>query len=461
MTTPSPARSALREVGHLLRLGGPLMVAQLAQMSMGFVDTVMVGRVGATPLAAVAVGTSLWTPMFLFVTGVMLAVSTGIAHHYGAGRHAAIGGLTRQALWLSLGFGLLAFTLLRHAGPLMAWLAVAPAIVPVAQAFLDALSWGAPAAFLYLGVRFVCEGTGHTLPVMLTGFVGLGINVLGNYALVYGHFGLPALGAAGSGYVTAASFWVMAACLATHIARQPRYRGYGVFARWDWPRRAELGPVLKLGLPIGLTIFAETSLFAAVALRLGVLGPVVVAGHQIALNIAAMAFMVPLSLSMAIAVRVGHAMGGGDPLRARLIGRSGIALCGGVMLVSASALYACAEAVVGIYTRDAAVAGVAVALLGYAALFQFSDGLQVSAAAALRGVKDTRVPMLITMLSYWGIAFPVGYWLAFGVGRAQAGLWTGLVVGLSCAAVLLNLRFHAVGRRLVGADGGAAAETQP
>jgi MATE family multidrug resistance protein len=202
-----------------------------------------------------------------------------------------------------------------------------------------------------------------------------------------------------------------------------------------------------LGLPIGLSIFAESSIFAAIALILGVFGANVVAGHQIALNVAALSFMVPLSWSMAITVRVGHAMGRHDPFEARFIARTGIVVCTLIMGVMAVLIFTLARPIATIYTEDAAVLEIAVSLLLFAALFQISDGLQVSANGALRGLKDTKIPMLMTVLAYWLIGLPLGYSLCMSWKLGAAGLWIGLIVGLSVAAVLLNGRFYLVMRR--------------
>lgn len=441
MPSGSLVTRILSEAGALLRLAGPLMAAQLAYMAMGFVDTVMVGRVGPTALAAVALGTSFWQPLYLFSLGVLIAASTSVAHLYGAGRLREIGPLTRQALWLSLLLAVPVVALLHQATWAMQWLAVSPELVPVAQDYLRALSWGAFPAFAFVALRCLSEGIAFTRPIMVIGFVGLGVNVLGNYLLIYGKLGFPALGAFGCGLATSISYLVMLLCLAVLVLRHPRYRLLRVLRDWDWPAWEPFQALLKLGLPIGLSIFIEGSVFAAVALVLGVFGATVVAGHQIALNVAAMSFMLPLSLALAITVRVGHAMGRQDPGHARLTGFTGIALAGLIMTAMAFLIAGLARPIAGIYTDDLQVISVAAGLLQFAALFQIPDGLQVSANGALRGLKDTRGPMLITVLAYWLCGFPAGYVLGIFQNLGAVGLWIGLIVGLSVAAVLLVVRF--------------------
>jgi MATE family multidrug resistance protein len=448
-TPVAAARNAriFSETRALLRLAGPLMVAQVSYMLMGFVDTVMIGNVGPLELAAVAIGTSLWQPLYLLILGILMAISPSVAHLFGAGQLPAIGGLTRQALWLSLLLSIPAAILVRHTVWLMHWLAVDPPIVPVAQAYLEALSWGVPAIFTYIVLRLLSEGLAFTRPIMLIGVIGLLINILGNYLLIYGHWGLPALGASGCGLATALSMWAMLLCMFFLVARHDRYRPVGLLTRWDWPCWREWRPLLALGLPIGFSIFAEASIFATVALVLGFLGAKVVAGHQIALNVAAMSFMLPLSLAMALTARIGQALGRGSPAEARFIGMTGIALAGLIMAVMASLIATLSRSIVAIYTDDPEVAAMAAHLLLFAALFQISDGFQVAASGTLRGFKDTRIPFLITVLAYWMIGFPIGYWLGIGADWGAAGMWTGLIAGLSVAAVLLNGRFWQVSGR--------------
>ncbi|PWV65709.1 MATE family efflux transporter [Plasticicumulans acidivorans] len=436
---------ALGELRTLLAIAVPLMIAQVAQMAMGFADTVMVGRVGAAELAAVGIGLSMWHPLYLFATGALMAESALIARLIGSGRTGHIAALARRARHLAWLFAVPCVLLLRAADTLLfRHLAIDPAIIPVAQEYLDALSWGVPGAFLYLAARFATEGLGQTRPVLIAGLSACAANVLLNWVLIYGHLGFPALGARGCGYATAACLWLEAIGLLYMNRRQTLLRGDA----GDGPGLREL---LRLGLPIGCAVFFETAIFAAVAIALGRLGPVAVAAHQIALNTSGLTFMIPLALSAAITVRVGRALGAGDLRSARRSGFTGVATAGVFMMLSACCIALAAEPIAALYTRDTAVATLAVTLLHLAAAFQVSDGLQVSASGALRGLHDARATMLITLLAYWGIGFPFGYALAFHFGYGAPGLWFGLIAGLSCAAVLLNLRFFHESRRRLAA----------
>ena len=445
---PSRSRRIAREALALLALGGPIIAAQLAQVSMSFVDTVMAGRLGAQDLAAVAVGVSLWMPIFVFGMGMLMSVSPTVAHSYGAGRHGEIGEQVRQGLWLSLAVGLASLAAVRSCSPLLRWLEIDPAIVPTTIGFLDAISWGLPALSAFTVLRGFSEAVSKTRPVLAISVVGLLANIVGNYIFIYGKLGMPRLGAIGCGVASALVMWVMPASLAIWILCDRYYRPFGLFSRWSLPDWRQLLVLAKLGSPIGVCLFMEGSMFATVSLLMGRLGTNMVAGHQIALNVASVTFMVPLGISIAITVRVGQAMGRGQVRDARRSGLVGACLAVGFMSLTALTMATSPHWIAGIYTQDEAVHAVAVELLLMAAIFQIFDGLQVAGAAALRGLKDTAIPMGITLVAYWGLGLPLGYSLGIVQNRGPQALWIGLIAGLMMAAVLLLLRFVLLTRRL-------------
>ena len=440
------------ELRALITLSGPIIAAQVTQSAMGFVDTVMSGRVSSVDLAAVAIGASIWHPVFLFMLGVLMAVTPSVAHLHGARRPSEIGHHVRQALLLGLALSLALMVPIRHAGPLLAWLDVDPAAIPLTLGYLEGFSWGLPAIAGFFALRHFSEGLGCTRPSMIVGAIGLCCNIAANTVLIYGKLGFPALGGAGCGWATAFTLWVMFLAMAVIVWRGPVYRESRLFAAWPRPDRRELAQILRLGLPIGCALFIETSIFAIIALLLGSLGADIVAAHQICLSFATLIFMVPMSLSSAISVRVGHALGAGRTRAARRAAYTGIALAAGIALVTSSLSYLFARPVASLYTANPQVAALAVELLLLGALFQLSDAIQVSTAGALRGYKDTRTPMLLLVFAYWGIGMPVGYTLGFTdlwghpVG-APHGFWIGLIAGLSAAAVLLSLRLKRVSGR--------------
>lgn len=441
-------RRLLAEIAALLHMGGPLAATQIAQMAMGFFDTVMMGRVGPVELAAVAIGTGLWHTLFLLAFGILMALSPSVAHLHGAGQSSRIAPLVRQALWLAALLGFFSFLALRHLEGILQWAGIEPAIIPITGEYLRALSWGLFPVFFFVAFRLFNEGIARTRPILLSSLLALAVNIVANYALIFGHWGFPALGARGCGVATALGMGAGLSAMLAFLLLDRRYQAYALFQHWEWPCWTTLRPLLRLGLPIGISLFLETGVFTAVAVLLGTLGAVATAAHQVALNVAGMSFMIPLGLSMATTVRVGHALGAQNPRAARFSGLTGIGLCGLFMMIMAVLISWGHRGIAGFYTTDATVVAVAAGLLQLVALFQLSDGLQVGALGALRGLKDTTVPMLIVLVAYWLIAFPLGWLLGIQWHWGPTGPWIGLIAGLSCAALLLNLRFWRLSARL-------------
>jgi MATE family multidrug resistance protein len=438
-----------QEAISLLALGGPLIAAQLAQISMSFVDTVMAGHLNPVGLAAVAVSGSLWMPIFVFGMGILMSVSPSVAQSFGAGRFEEIGRHVRQGLWLSLGVGLAAFLAVRNCWPVLGLMQIDPAIIPIASGFLNAISWGLPAASAYIVLRGYSEAVSKTRPMMVVSLVGLAANIAGNSILMHGRFGMPRMGAVGTGVASALVMWIELAILVIWILCDRGYRRFPAFGRWERPDWPHIRRLLALGSPIGTCLFLEGSMFATVSLLVGRVGADVVAGHQVALNVAGVTFMVPLGLSMAITVRVGQAVGRKDIGDARRSGLVGTGLAVGFMSLTALLMATCPHLIAAIYTNNREVHEMAVKLLIMAAIFQIFDGAQISGAAALRGLKDTTIPMWITLVAYWGLGFPLAVILGLVLGGGPQGLWIGLTAGLVVAAVLLNARFLLLTRRLL------------
>lgn len=451
---------ARREAGLLGRFAAPLIVAQLLQVGMAVTDTVMAGRLGPLELAAVALGSALWLPIFLSATGVIMALSPSVARLKGARRLGEVGALYRQGLWLALLMALLVTPVTVSIGGLMPLIGVDPQVAPIAQRYLDAIAWGMPAACLYLAGRFLTEGLGLPAPVMYIQAVALVVNALGNYVLMYGKLGFPPLGAVGAAWSSALVLTLDALLIHGWLALHPHYRPSRLVGALEPPHPAQLWRLLRLGVPIAASIIAESGLFATASLLMGTIGAVAVASHQVAVNYAALAFMVPLGLSLGITVRVGNAAGAGRRDRVRLSALVGMGVAVATMACSALLLLAFREDIASLYTADPEVIALAGQLLLVGALFQVSDGLQVSAAGALRGLGDTAIPMLITAFAYWAIGLPLGYLMAFQVEWGPVGLWFGLTAGLSAAAVLLSLRLRRVIARLP-ARHGTTSSTPP
>lgn len=453
LSTLARYRGELRE---LLYLAGPIMGAQLATTGMTFVDTSMAGQYSAMDLAAIALGSSIWVPVYLLIRGILMAITPTVAHLYGAGQTGEIAGQVRQGLWIALLMSLLSLGFIYQSDVVLQWLQVGPEMADKTLEYLQALAWGVPAICLFQALACYCEGMGKTKPGMVFSFVALGLNIPLNYVLIYGKFGFPELGGVGCGYATAVCFWVMFLMMAGYTMRGQQHRKMGLFDQWELPSLSIIASQLKLGVPIGLAIFFEASIFSLVALLIGKLGAIVVAGHQIALNFSSLTFMIPMSLAMGITIRVGQALGAGKTAQAAYSSYAGIVTTLVSATVSASVMLFLPGMVTSIYTQNSEVAILAAQLLVYAALFQYADGIQIAANGALRGYKDTRVPMAMILFACWGVALPLGYilgltdWIVEPMG--PQGLWIGLVTALMMAAVLLTLRLRAVigrNRRLV------------
>ncbi len=436
----------LVEMRSTTSLALPLVLGQLSSVAMNVVDTLIAGHHSALALAGVAVGSAVWSLVLLILIGVLMAVPPSVSQLNGAGQRAAIGALFRQSLWLAAAMGGLLFLFVRGSGPLLAAMQIDPQVRPVASEFLAGISWGAPALALYFAFRYVSEGVSLTRPTMVFGLLGLAVLIPLGFLLMHGGIGLPSLGPYGLGLATSLVLWLQALGLLAWLVGSSNYVDLGLFERFDWPQWAPIRDLLRLGLPMGVAIFMEGSLFVATALIIGGLGVVAVAAHQVAINIASACFMVPLGVAMATTVRVGFAAGAADASGVRWAAGGGYALTALTQLFSAGALLAFAPQIAGLYSNDTAVVGLATQLMYLAAIFQLSDGLQAASGGALRGLKDTRVPMVITVLSYWGIGMPLGWSLGIYLGYGAPGMWIGLIGGLSAAAVLLTWRFLRLAR---------------
>ena len=422
----------------LLRLAGPLVLIQVGTMLMGVVDTVMVGRVSPAALASVALGNMYFFAVSIFGMGVLFALDPIIAQALGAREELAVRRGLQRGLVLALVLTVPITLVLLTVEPVLALVNQPPDVIPDAAGYVHTNALSVWPFYVFVVLRQTLQAHHRVLPIGLTIVAANLVNVLLNYLWVYGNFGFPALGVIGSAWATTVSRWLMAAMLLglgwktlkpylTHVA----------------PNLLDVMPLwrmLKLGLPIGAQMMLEGGAFNIMALLMGWLGVVQVAAHQIALNLASLTFMVPLGVSSAAAVIVGHAVGRGDAdgvrrsTLASLAVGAGFMVCTAVLFISAPALLA------EVYSPDPAVIALAAVLLPIAGVFQVFDGLQVVAIGLLRGLGDTRTPMLVNIVGFWCIGVPVSLWLGFGVDYGAEGLWWGLVVGLVVVAAFLIVR---------------------
>lgn len=430
----------------LLVLAGPIAISQVAQTSLGFVDTVMVGRLGAVSLSAVSIGVAVHYTLLMLALGTVMAVGPLTSQAHGADETREVARYTRQGLWLAT---LLAPLIMaaEYSAPLWVdYLRQEPAVTPLIVEYLRAVCWSAWPFLAFTALRAWFESVGRPQPVTAIAVLAVGVNVVANYALVYGSLGAPAMGAVGAGYATAVSYAFILVTLIGYALSRPAMRAYHVLDRLRRPALAYLRELLRVGLPMGVTFALEVGFFSAMGILVGQLGTVQLAAHQISLQMASLSFMLPVAVSMAVSIRVGNLVGAGQLASAREVGWMAIFVGGGIMAVSASAYALFPGSIICLFLGEGAAAGeglavaaLATELLLLAGAFQVFDGVQATAAGSLRGLKDTFYPMLIGLVSYWVIGLPVGCVLMEAYGAR--GLWMGLIVGLVCAASALTLRW--------------------
>jgi len=448
-----------------MRLGLPLMGAQLAQMLMGVLDTVMAGRLGAVDLAGIALGGNALWPVMLLMMGFLQAITPTVSQLNGARRHTEVGEVIRQALWLALIAAVIICTWIRNAEPFYHLMSVDPTAVKVSVGYLRATSWGVPAIMAYFVFRYLAEGMGYTRPTLLISCAALALKVPLNFIFMYGLLGAPELGGVGCGVSTAIVMWCELIAILI-VVSQPQLKRTGLMERFSWPVWRLIKPLVKVGAPIGATLFFEVGLFSLTTILLGRFGAEAVASHTIAMNLGGIVFMLPLALGMASTIRIGFNIGAGTPHLARRT--AWIAMQGSVVIavVAAALVILFRHQVAAIYTTDPEVLKLAATLMLFVAAFQLFDATQATALGALRGYKDTRIPMLVTMFGYWIVGLPIGCVLGFGWISSPMGIygfWIGLVVGLGVVSLLLNYRLWSVSnnanliRKLSGVKGGSQA----
>ncbi len=421
----------------MFSLAVPVVVAELGWITMGMVDTLMVGRLSPEAIGAVGVGSSLFLAVGIFAMGLLLGLDTLVAQAFGGRR------LDECHIWLVHGTGVA----LALAVPVMGmlWLLAAgldgwglhPAVLALTRPYLDIVTWSVLPLLLYAAFRRYLQGMGVVRPVMIALVVANVMNACANWVLIFGHFGAPAMGVRGAAWATVASRIVMAGVLAGVIVYREQGRSPGLFQtplRVEWTRVRRL---MTLGFPAAAQVTLEVGVFAAATALAGRLAPAALAAHQIALHIVGFTFMIPLGVSSAGAVRVGHAVGRHDAAGVRRSGWTAILFGAGFMACAAIAFVSVPRVLIGAFTADEGVMAVGTSLLFVGAIFQLFDGLQGVATGVLRGLGDTRSPMLWNLAGHWFVGLPLGYVLAFVLGFGVIGLWWGLSTGLIICGVAL------------------------
>jgi MATE family multidrug resistance protein len=438
-----------QELGAMVTLAVPVVLSELGWMAQGVVDTIMVGRLGPAAIGAVAVGNAVCYTPSLFGIGLLLGLDTLVAQAFGRKDHDECHRWLAQGMYLAcvvtpplmLLMGLASFGFARFG--------ITPEVAGLAGGYLRIMLWGTLPLLVYAGTRRYLQGVGSVRVITVT-YVGANlINWFLNWVLIYGRFGMPALGVNGSALSTVVARVFMAAALLGFAWRYERKRGHPLFRHWAGPSLERIRQLVRLGAPAAGQIVLEVGAWNLATLMAGELTPVALATHQIALNYAALTYMVPLGVSAAAAVSVGHAVGAGDRARARRAGWMALALGTGFMLLAAVVFLVAPRPLIALYTTDPQVMAVGPSLLWLAAAFQIFDGIQTVSTGALRGLGETRVPMIANLVGYWVLGLPLGLVLCFVLRWGIYGLWIGLTLALVVIASSLLLRWRRDSNRLV------------
>jgi len=441
----------ISEVKQCLLLAVPLAAAQLAQSATGFVDTVMMGWLGSQTIASGGLGAAMFSLLLFICTGIVSAVSPLAAQAYGAAKPEQVGKIVRQGLGVCLLLGIPVVVVLWHGGTILLLLGQNAATAAQAQTYLRAIAPGFIAGLGFAVLKSFLSALSQPQLIIITVVLGTLINITANYVFMFGKLGLPALGLAGIGWASTLSLWSMFIALAIYTYSQPRFTIYRIFHisfpyTFTQENRRIFWQIFQVGLPIGGLVAVEAGLFTVVTFLIGQLGTIPLAAHQIALQTASLSFQIALGISLATTVRVGQLAGEQDLAGVRLAGYVGISLGALSMAIAGMIFWLVPKSVVSLYLdinnpSNEDVVNLAVKLLVVAAIFQIVDGVQVTAVGALRGLKDTRVPMLIGIFAYWVIGLFTGYALGIWLNYGAIGLWWGLAIGLASAAIVLTWRF--------------------
>lgn len=445
-TGPSPWRAELRAA---VALALPIAATQLAQVAIVTTNVLMIGHLGPEALAAGALGANVFYVLMIFCTGVLLAASPMVAQAIGRGRHVVRDSRrsVRQALWVSVLLGVPASIVIWNAGAILEMLGQEPAIAADAQAYARAAVWGFMPVLWFTVLRSFVSALQRPNFALLAILLGVAVNGAVGWVLIFGRLGLPAWGLAGAGAGAATANFLTFVVLLAIVLVERRLKRFAVLGRMWRPDWARFRDVLRIGLPIGTTMVLETAMFSTAIIMMGWIGTASLAAHQIAIQCAITAFMVPVGIAHAVTVRVGIAAGAGDGPGIRRAGYVGLLLGAGFMCITATLFWAIPRPLIGLFIdtdapANAEVVSLAISFLAVAALFQVVDALQAVGQGALRGLKETRLPMLMATFGYWVVGVPTGALLAFKAGLGGVGIWLGLALGLAVVAVLVVRRFH-------------------
>lgn len=426
----------------------PILITQIALYLMNFFDTVMSGQISAVDLAGVAIGSSLWLPIFTGITGILMALTPIVSQLIGGKKRERVPFSIIQGLYLALVIGIVVIILGAFLVPLILnGMDLEPTVREIAYHYLIALSLGIIPLLMYSVLRSFIDALGQTRVTMIITLISLPLNVFFNYIFIYGRFGFPKLGGVGAGLASAVTYWIIFLISLYVIKNVSPFSTYRLFKTFFKPAFSAWKEILIIGVPIGLAIFFETSIFAAVTLLLSKFSTETIAAHQAAINFASLLYMIPLSIAMALTIAVGHEVGAKRLHDASQYSYLGISMAVGMSILSGIILLIFREQVSYLYTDNPVVAKLTQQFLIYAIFFQLSDALQAPIQGALRGYKDVNTAFVMSLISYWVIGLPVGYLTANYTSLGPFGYWLGLISGLGAGAIGLSIRLIIVQRR--------------
>lgn len=439
-----------QDLKKLLILTFPILLTQIFQSGLGLIDTIMAGQVSALDLSGVAIGSGVWLPTFLLAIGVLLATTPLIGESIGQQKFNKIPFITQQSLWLSLIIGLIGFVAVNQLHHFFGVMKVPNNIQPIAKDYLLGISFGLPAVCAYTTLRCYTESLNRPVVITVISFIGLLLNIPLNYAFIHGFLFIPQMGGAGCGYASAVTLWLDLFMLVGYLTLTKREDFVKTRFFWQFirPQLPQLKKQLLIGVPIGFAVFFEVSAFSLASLIISPLGEIAVASHQVAITVSSQIFMFPFSIAMALTIMVSKRYGEKDKQALKRIKLLGLGLASTIAILGMILTGIFRNVIPSFFTDNAEVMAQASNLLWFAILYQLVDAWQVNFAGILRGLQDTTIPMFITLLSYWGVAIPVGFYLTRYTQLGASGFWLALVIGLTIAGFLLGLRLWQQQKRL-------------
>ncbi|MEK3975035.1 MATE family efflux transporter [Psychrobacillus sp. FSL K6-1267] len=426
---------------YMIKIVLPILITQVALYLMTFFDILMTSKYSIEHLAGVSIGSSLWVPVYTGLTGILLGITPIVAQLIGAKKHEDVRSFVQQGFYIAILLAFFVFIgIIVLIDPILNIIPLEANVREVARKYLLMMCIGLIPLFLYSVLRSFIDALGKTRVSMFVTLLSAPINIALNYVLIYGKFGLPALGGVGAGLASSLTYWLILFITILIVKNNQPFADLRIFQCWTMPSLSKSKVLTKIGLPIGLSLFAETTIFSAVTIMMSVYSTAVISAHQVAMNFTSLLYMIPLSIAMGVTILVGHEVGAKKYQDAKVYSWLGVCTAVVFSFVSVSILIIFREAIAGIYTNDSEVINLAVQFFFFAALFQLSDAIQAPVQGALRGYKDVTITFIMAIISYWVIGLPTGYLLGTYTSYGPFGYWIGLIVGLTIGAITLGTR---------------------